>query len=430
MSDPSTGPVARKLQRAIGADAGEPDDALLSRFAERGDESAFELLVSRHAGFVQRVCYSVLRDRHAAEDACQATFLVLARKAAGLRGATVTGWLYKVARRIAVKYATSRRATSELQSDAPAPPVSEEPDADTARAVHEEIDRLPERYRVPVVACLIEGLTYAEAAARLGWPLGTVAGRLSRAKELLEQRLTARGLGATAALAALALPTGAEAVSPAVLVALSTALEALAAGRVADLSPVVRSMYQGEMKTMFATRLLTALTASMVLGAAMVAAAQLNERNKAEPVPKPNAPAELIVGKWSGTGEKTAVLPPDKKGPAKEYAEKLTVEFGKDGTYRLVSAGIPELKRAGKTVVGTYKFVSGTEIEIAIKLAAPKVVLRPGGDVNNAADYETIDVERTRHKFAVTKGTLELVEATVGELTADAPRVGTFTRLP
>lgn len=195
----------RKYLRAAGLDpANGPTDAeLIAQFADCRDEAAFELLVFRHAGLVQRVCRAVLNDHHAAEDAAQATFLALARKAGSITGrGTVIGWLYRVARRVAVRAAKRRVpvAVPELY-DAPAR-LPAELEADTAAAICAEVDRLPERYRVPVLLCFFEGLSHAEAARRAGVPVGTVAGRLARAKDLLAKRLSRRGI----ALASVALP--------------------------------------------------------------------------------------------------------------------------------------------------------------------------------------------------------------------------------
>ncbi|MBX9581417.1 MAG: RNA polymerase sigma factor, partial [Gemmataceae bacterium] len=188
--------AVRDYLRAVAADpAGAADAELLARFTGSGDEAAFELLVWRHAALVRRVCRSVLRDHHAAEDAAQAAFLVLARKARTFAGrGAVVGWLYRVARRAAVRLARQR---VRLPGPLPHPDRLAAADTlDTADAAEQaarlwaEVDRLPERYRVPVLLCHFEGLTHPEAARRTGWPVGTVAGRLSRARALLARRLT------------------------------------------------------------------------------------------------------------------------------------------------------------------------------------------------------------------------------------------------
>jgi RNA polymerase sigma factor (sigma-70 family) len=247
-------PAIRNYLRALGGDAagnGLADAELVARFAATRDESAFELLVWRHAPLVQAVCRAVLRDHHAAEDAAQATFLVLARKAAtfAARG-SVVGWLYRVARRVSVRLATQR---AKLPASATLDHLPERghPDpvaAEYAQALCAEVDRLPERYRVPVLLCFFEGLTHAEAARRTGWPLGTVAGRLSRAKELLARRLSRRGV----TLGAVALP----AAGGSFVGSTAQAATAFAAGSPGPLvSPSVLVLAQGALTTMTSTLL-------------------------------------------------------------------------------------------------------------------------------------------------------------------------------
>src|SRR5579883_2608265 len=207
------------LRRLQAADP-TPDGELLGRFHARADQDAFELLVHRHAPAVLRVCRAVARDPHAAEDAAQAVFLILARKAGSLGGVrSVPAWLARVA------YRAARRARARASARPPAPLAAaaavagDDPDpaaaaeaADRAAAVLEEVDRLPERYHGPVVLCYLHGLSNAEAARQLGCPVGTVAGRLARARVMLRTRLARRGVAAPAALAAV---LGGPAVVPA-----------------------------------------------------------------------------------------------------------------------------------------------------------------------------------------------------------------------
>ena len=191
--------LLRSLRQVAGPDPNGPADAeLLARFAATRDEAAFELLVWRHGGMVRRVCRARLRDHHAAEDAAQAVFLALARQAAGVghRG-SVAGWLFRVARRVAGRAARRRTAVAADVGEVPAP--SGGPDPDLARVLHEELDRLPTKYREPVLLCYFEGLTQAAAARRLGWPAGTVATRVTRAREWLHRRLVGRGVTLPAA---------------------------------------------------------------------------------------------------------------------------------------------------------------------------------------------------------------------------------------
>jgi RNA polymerase sigma factor (sigma-70 family) len=177
---------------------GLTDEQLVERFAARRDETAFEALIVRHGRSVLAVCHDVLRDGHDAEDAFQATFLILARKAGSLwvRG-SLAAWLHRVARRVSVE-ASERKARRRrfektgLKIDA-AEPIACDPLLGLMKILHEEIDRLPEKYRAPIILCELEALTRDQAAHRLGWQPGTVAGRLARARSILRERIGRRG---------------------------------------------------------------------------------------------------------------------------------------------------------------------------------------------------------------------------------------------
>ncbi len=203
-----------------GSLAGAPDEELLSRFVARRDGPAFAALVERYGPMVLRTTSAILRDPHDAEDAFQATFLVLARKAGSVGGrGTLAGWLYRVARRIALRAAADaarRRETRGGEMNAIAT-EDRRPD-DVLPLLHEELGRLPEKYRAPVVLCYLEELSYDEAASRLRWTEGMVRGRLARARDLLRGRLARRGVAApAAALAAALAPRPGEAAAVAAL---------------------------------------------------------------------------------------------------------------------------------------------------------------------------------------------------------------------
>src|SRR5579884_1443507 len=177
-----------------------PDTELLCRFSRNRDETAFAALVRRHGPMVLAVCRRVLRDGHTAEDAFQATFLVLARKAGSLaKPELLANWLYGVARRTAAKAKTdaAKRRLHERRAvrTPPSDPCDELEWHDLRAVLDEEVSRLPERYRVPVVLCYLQGQTNAEAARRLGCSRGTVATLLARARDKLQRRLTQRGVG-------------------------------------------------------------------------------------------------------------------------------------------------------------------------------------------------------------------------------------------
>jgi len=190
----------RQVDRLFGDGTlvGMSDAQLLERFVSGRDEDAFQVLLARHGPMVLGVCRSVLEDASEAEDAFQATFLILIRKARSLwvQG-SLGSWLYRVARRVAHharKEALARRRREKQSAEMKPKPVSETASAELRAVLYEEVDRLPAHYRSPVVLCLLEGLTHEEAARQLRWPVGTVSGRLSRARETLRRRLTRRGV--------------------------------------------------------------------------------------------------------------------------------------------------------------------------------------------------------------------------------------------
>src|SRR5262249_27421955 len=181
------------------------DGQLLERYARQGDQAAFELLVRRHGPLVWNVCRRVLGNSHDAEDALQATWVVFVRKAASLRHrGSVAGWLYRVAYRVAVQARTSlalSRRGRGVREDRDAAPADADPAAGEVHAIlHEELNRLPEKYRVPIVLCDLQGKTHVQAADELRWPLGTLHCRVRRGREQLKKRLTRRGLTLPAGL--------------------------------------------------------------------------------------------------------------------------------------------------------------------------------------------------------------------------------------
>jgi len=175
------------------------DAELLRRFVDQRDEAAFELLMWRHAAMVLHVCRQVLGDEYSAEDAFQATFLVLLRKADSINCyEALASWLYRVALHIALKTRAEKRKRSSVEQelngqDAPAA-ADNALEREQLRMIAEEVQHLPEKYRLPIVACYFEAKTLEEAAQQLRWPRGTVASRLARGRELLRYRLIRRGV--------------------------------------------------------------------------------------------------------------------------------------------------------------------------------------------------------------------------------------------
>jgi RNA polymerase sigma factor (sigma-70 family) len=265
--------LLRKSAGRSGED--DPSDAaLLERFVRNHDEAAFEILVQRFGPMVLGVCRRVLGGAHAAEDAFQATFLVLAKKAGGLaRQELVGNWLWGAAYRTATraKRDAARRLGRERQVGMRmAPDLVEEVMWRDARSVlDEEINRLPAKYRRPVVLCYLEGKTNEQAARKLGWPLGTVFTRLARARELLRTRLAKRGLTLSATAFAVALAREASAGVPAALVGSTVKAASLfAAGNTAAAAAVsarAAALAQGALKAMFVSKLRLVMAVAIVV---------------------------------------------------------------------------------------------------------------------------------------------------------------------
>ena len=256
------------------------DGLLLAQFVACRDEAAFAVLVRRHGPMVFGVCARVLGVADA-EDAFQATFLVLARKAAGIRDPAALGsWLYGVACRTALKVrsdAAGRRARERRVRAVDVPdPADEAARHDLRKALDDELSRLPDKYRAAVVLCCLEGHTHEEAARRLGCPRKTVTTRLTRACERLRGRLTRRGLALSAgALALLLAQQGAKAAPVALTEVTIKAATLFAAGEVAaagSVSALALTLTKEVLKAMWVAKLKTTailLASVMGIGAAL-----------------------------------------------------------------------------------------------------------------------------------------------------------------
>ncbi len=275
----------------MGVSSNLTDGQLLERFASCQDETAepaFAALVERHGPAVLRVCRAILRDEHDAEDAFQATFLVLMKKGGSLWVRDSLGpWLHRVACRAAgrVKEDAQRRKTVERHhSELLAGHTGHGDRDDLAAVLHNEIDRLPDRYRMPIVLCDIEGATYAEAARRLGWSVATVKGRLSRGRERLRRCLSRSGLASPSRLWVVGLPADSTATAMSPVLARSTVKTAMgmaAKGTAAagTISAPVAALVKGVLATMALTNLksgliLVTLTLAAVTATALVQAQQ------------------------------------------------------------------------------------------------------------------------------------------------------------
>ncbi len=290
-----------------GAIGGATDPMLISRYEATRDEAAFAALVARHGNAVWRVCRAILGDAPEAEDAFQATFLVLARRAAAIRSPDrLAPWLAGVARRVSKKARTRalRRRKRELAAAIEERSTSAPVDFEQADTIREEVGRLPEKYRAPVALCYLDGLTHEEAAASLSWPVGTIRGRLSRARDLLRSRLTRRGLAPVAAVATAI--SSADAEVPRRLI--ESTIRPASPEAVTLAEEVLRAM------TLFKFQVAAALGVAAVGTAAAFALAQKPGPAKLAPMPaEAHAPAKpspsyQMVGsvKVEGTGEPVA----------------------------------------------------------------------------------------------------------------------------
>ena len=291
-----------------GTVGGLTDGELLERFTARdgdGSEMAFASLVERHGPMVLRVCRTVLRDTHEAEDAFQATFLILALKAASIRGRdSLTSWLYSVAYNVAATARSSavRRRSHELKAGQTRPlAITEDARDDLGPVIHEELDRIPERYRAVLVLCCLEGLTQHQAAQQLGWPVGTVQSRLARGRERLRARLERRGLPPSAT--ALVLPLSSEAAREALPAALanSTVRLALTIGAARALAigmvPVaVMNLARGAIRTMLVNKVLTTGMAMLLVAGVIATGAAVYAYQAAKPGPAIARPGEVVKG--------------------------------------------------------------------------------------------------------------------------------------
>jgi RNA polymerase sigma factor (sigma-70 family) len=256
--------ILPQLCRLIGSPSGGDlsDGELLERFLARRDAEAFAALVRRHGPTVLGVCRRVLRDGHDAEDAFQATFLVLAERARSIgRREALGSWLYGVAYRVALRARTDaarrRRHEGRAATGAEAVPGHDPTWDDVRPVLDEEVSRLPDKYRRPVVLCYFEGKTYQEAARLLGCPAGTASVRLARARELLRTRLALRGLALSSCALAVGLAEGTTSAAEASLLAVATAGAAvlwLADPAAAGVSTQVIALTQGVVKEMFARK--------------------------------------------------------------------------------------------------------------------------------------------------------------------------------
>jgi RNA polymerase sigma factor (sigma-70 family) len=299
--------VIRQLRAATERDeAGRTDGELLTRFLSHRDNDALTALVHRHAPMVWGVCRRLLRSPHDAEDAFQATFLVLVRKAATIMPRQMVGnWLYGVAHQTAVRLraTAAKRGVREMQMmEMPEPVVAEARGNDLLLLLDLELSCLPEKYRVLIVLCDLESKTRIEVARQLAIPEGTVASRLARARGILAKRLARHGLAVSGgSLAAVLSQTVASAsVPPAVVSSTIKVVMLVATGQTAAtglVSAKVAALTEGVLKAMLMSKLKAVVAVVLVLGFIVTGATVLSCRtaaahdDKKPAVEKPVEPA-------------------------------------------------------------------------------------------------------------------------------------------
>jgi RNA polymerase sigma factor (sigma-70 family) len=371
-----------------GRDLTISDGDLLGRFVRWRDDAAFEALVRRHGPMVFGVCCRVLRRPQDAEDAFQATFLVLARKAAQVAPPEMLGnWLYGVAYQTAIRARATigKRNQRERQvSVMPETPIlMAERNDDLWRLLDQEVSRLPDKYRAPIVLCDLEGKTRQEAARHLGWPEGSVAGRLARGREMLAVRLAKHGptLSVGALAAELAQNAASACVPPSVMVETIQAASLFAAGQTAataGISIKAAALAEGVIRTMNATKWATTILAIFVLaglggglglglqGGALApqekAVAGIDQPNgKVAEVAAPMTDKERIIGVWRVKA--TEFLGSEGANSAMPLVRHT---FAKDGrwTYSIILPPLHDLNNV-TTTTGTYDFVGPGRIDLS-----------------------------------------------------------------
>ena len=343
------GEVVRQLCGVLSArqSADLTDAELWQHYVHQRDEAAFAALVRRHGPMVMGVCRRILRNHQDAEDAFQATFLVLVRRAGSVRTpGAISCWLHGVASRTALeaRSAAARRRAREA-SIPPRMAAPEDAWAELRFVLDEEIAQLGKKYRAAVVLCDLEGKTRQEAARELGCAEGTVASRLARGRRLLAERLARRGYAASVIAAALASHTAIACMPAPALVAQTTAASSRAGhGATIPVSAKVLALTEGVMRTMFLTKLKIAITVVLVLG---VASLGLISRTAAtEPAGETTAPQDQPPANAANLRDRVARMKAQLQRMEQQIA-RLEKETGGRGEAR---------DSAAKLLAGRFKY--------------------------------------------------------------------------
>jgi RND family efflux transporter MFP subunit len=400
--------------RKMAEEAGVSDAELLGRFVATRDEAAFELLVRRHADLVSGVCRRILRDFHDSEDALQATFLALARQARRIRNhESLASWLYRVSFRAALiirarrikQAARNRPLMAADQVVARAVPVHGAEHDDSLAALDHEVNRLPERFRAPIVLCYLEGKTVDEAAMLLGSPRGTVASRLARGRKRLHDRLSRRGVELSAGLAG---------VGPS-QVTHDTVSTILAVGRSAAklhsaegvISVKVLSLTEEVLRAMFFQRVRTgAITLTVVVGLLLTGGWALHStavgRADDPPKPEPNPPTQVATDQ-----------PSKEKHDASAQPRFIVT----------VSHPVKVEEAPVQDFTGVLEPLQTVHVQAQVSGTLEKVRFQPGAEVKKGDPL--FDIDTTASQTAVRKALAGVRAASAAKLKYDA----TLTRV-
>ncbi len=439
---------------------GMSDGQLLERFLagrELGDEAAFEALIRRHGPMVLGVCRRTLKNPHDADDAFQATFLVLVRKAASLLPRAVIGnWLYGVAYHTALKaraVAAKRRAKeAQVREMSRATPLATDRGNDWQPLLDRELSRLPHKFREPIVLCDLEGKTRREAARQLGIPEGTLSGRLTTARRRLARRLRGHGFALSGGAIAVALSQNvASACVPTPLVLSTTKAAALLAAGVSAagvISATVAALTEGVVKAMLVTKLkVTAafviaigllavgcgLLVNAALGAATVTPAERNQISDQARAPKEQpAAGTTVAGKLEAADADKSTVTVSTFTRATGVSTDKTLPVAKDAT--IVQDGkkakLEELKkgaRATLTLSPDQKTVVSISVAGNTTQAPLKAVDAEKSTVTITAETRQGKVDRTFQVAKDAKVTLDGKQAKLADVKAGTIVVMTFS---
>ena len=419
--------------------AGLTDGQLLERFTAHRDEAAFEAIVRRHGPMVWGVCRRILGNSTDAEDAFQSAFMVLVRRAASLAAPDlVAGWLHGVACRTALKarMTRARRRQREQPLDITSEPAVSDAGRDWEPILDRELSLLPERYRVPVILCELEGRSRKETASQLRIPEGTLSSRLAQARKLLARRLSRRGL----VLSTLALTPLFVGAAPVPTELVRTVVEA--GLREAVCRGILSAFLQGVRATMTMTRvkmaLLLLIVGSFGISSLVPTADIANRAEAAQKDKKERGPMVQGVVKSVDAG-KNMISVAVRKDPAKKEVEEKS--FAVAGDARVIFED--NLTKTDKPPMGTLAGLSeGTQVTLELSADKKTVVAisarGPGihGHIKSAnAEKKTVIVS-TKEAGGLVEKTLTLAKGAriikddgLGKKKGDAPKEGTFTDL-